>query len=342
MTDSFREKIKRDSIVELHSDEPRPHPGVIVGGAAGREKRKEYAIVFGSKIFGSVAAIWWMFTYETSWVEWSAFISGYIILMLGIVLGFHRYFSHKAFETSVPMQYILGAMAQMSIQSSVLRWATDHRRHHAHTDQIGDVHSPELDGRGRPLGWFKGFLHSHFGWFMDDCVTDHSIYGKGLADNHVVIWLHKTRWFWLIFSLILLPAAWALIFGGPEHVIGTILIGGYFRTFVVLQMTMGIASYAHLVGSQRHTKGVGTARNSFIFALLTFGEGWHNNHHKHPRASFQGMAWWEIDIAGYVLLLLEKLGLVWNVTRQPKYVKNADGEWVLEKNLESGQQTASA
>ncbi|WP_417615778.1 acyl-CoA desaturase [Parasphingorhabdus sp.] len=329
MARNFRDKYQQDYGISQQSDEPRPHPGVIVGGEAGREKRKEYAIVFGSKIFGSIAAVWWMFTYDTGWVEWSAFIAGYIILMLGIVLGFHRYYSHKAFDTSVPMQYILGAMAQMSIQSSVLRWAADHRRHHAHSDEIGDVHSPWLDGRGRPTSKLKGMFHSHFGWFMDDCVTDMSIYGKGLADNDVVLWLHKTRWFWLVFSLIIFPGVWGLVFGGWDHVIGTILIGGYFRTFVVLQITLGISSYAHVVGSQRHTKGVGTARNSFIFSLLTFGEGWHNNHHKHPRASFQGMAWWEIDIAGYVLLLLEKMGLVWNVTRQPKYIKSESGEWVL-------------
>ncbi len=341
MTDGLRNGNQHEFGIAQHSDEPRPHPHVIVGGEAGREKRKEYAIVFGSKVFGSIAAVWWMFTQDHGWVEWSAFIVGYIILMLGIVLGFHRYFSHRSFETSVPMQYILGGMAQMSIQSSVLRWASDHRRHHAHTDEAGDVHSPLRDGRGKPLGKFKGFLHSHFGWFMDDCVTDMSVYGRGLADNEVVMWLHNTRWYWLIFSLIIFPGIWGLVFGGWDHVIGTILIGGYFRTFVVLQMTMGIASYAHAIGTQRHTEGVGTARNSFIFALLTFGEGWHNNHHKHPNASFQGMAWWEIDIAGYVLLLLEKLGLVWNVTRQPKYVKNDAGEWVLEKRLKA-QKTAQA
>ena len=127
MARNFRDKYQQENGISQHSDEPRPHPGVIVGGEAGREKRREYAIVFGSKIFGSIAAVWYMLTYDTGWVEWSAFIAGYIILMLGIVLGFHRYYSHKAFETSVPMQYILGAMAQMSIQSSVLRWATDHR-----------------------------------------------------------------------------------------------------------------------------------------------------------------------------------------------------------------------
>ncbi len=150
MARNFRDKYQQENGISQQSDEPRPHPGVIVGGEAGREKRREYAIVFGSKIFGSIAAVWWMFAYDTGWVEWSAFIAGYIILMLGIVLGFHRYYSHKAFDTSVPMQYILGAMAQMSIQSSVLRWATDHRRHHAHSDEIGDVHSPWLDGSRSP------------------------------------------------------------------------------------------------------------------------------------------------------------------------------------------------
>ena len=253
MTRNFRDEYQHEYGISQQSDEPRPHPGVIVGGEAAREKRREYAIVFGSKIFGSIAAIWWMLTYDTGWVEWSAFISGYIILMLGIVLGFHRYYSHKAFDTSVPMQYILGGMAQMSIQSSVLRWAADHRRHHAHSDEIGDIHSPWLDGRGRKTSRLKGMFHSHFGWFMDDCVTDMSIYGKGLADNDVVLWLHKTRWYWLVFSLIILPGVWGLVFGGWDHVISTILIGGYFRTFVVLQITLGISSYAPYQG-RRHCK----------------------------------------------------------------------------------------
>ena len=84
MARNFRDKYQHEFGIAQQSDEPRPHPGVIVGGEAGREKRREYAIVFGSKIFGSIAAVWWMFTYDTGWVEWSAFIAGYIILMLGI------------------------------------------------------------------------------------------------------------------------------------------------------------------------------------------------------------------------------------------------------------------
>ena len=133
-----------------------------------------------------------------------------------------------------------------------------------------------------------------------------------------------------------IPLIWALVFGGPEHIIGTILIGGLFRNFFFLNFVMGVNSIGHVFGSQRFP-GKDSSRNNWFMAWMTFGDGWHNNHHQHPRSAYAGMMWWEVDVNGYIISLWEKMGLVWNVQRAPKYVKDGAGNWVQEKKLASKQ-----
>nr|WP_254305826.1 fatty acid desaturase [Sphingopyxis sp. BSNA05] len=132
------------------------------------------------------------------------------------------------------------------------------------------------------------------------------------------------------FSSIILPALWALAFGGPEHIIGTILIGGFFRNFFFLNFVMGVNSIGHVFGSQRFETKDGS-RNNWFMAWMTFGDGWHNNHHQHPRAASSQIAWWEFDLNGQIIYLWEKMGLVWNVQRAPAYIRNEKGEWVQKK-----------
>lgn len=295
-----------------------PMPGVIVGGPAAFAKRLEYGILLSSMVLGSVAALIWTLLYPTGWVEWSAFLSGYVIINMGVGIGYHRFFTHRAFETSTPMRYAIGIMAQLACQASLLKWAADHRRHHAFADRLGDLHSPHIDAHGNAMKGFKGFGIAHFGWLFDNTTSDMSIYAKGLADDPVVLFCHRTRWLWVLVSMVGIPVAWALIFGNGtmQQIIGTILIGGFFRTFFFLNLVMGVNSIGHIFGTERFP-GHHHAKNNWWLALLTFGDGWHNNHHEHPRAAYAGIKWWEIDVNGYIISLWEKMGLVWNVQRWP-------------------------
>ncbi|MEM8918369.1 MAG: acyl-CoA desaturase [Pseudomonadota bacterium] len=307
-----------------------PQHGVIIGGPAARAKKLEYGILLASMVIGSLGALYWTLTQSTGWVEWSAFLSGYVIINMGVGIGYHRFYTHRSFETSRPMRYAIAIMAQLACQASVLKWAADHRRHHAFADRVGDLHSPHVDGFGKPMKGFKGFAIAHFGWLFDNTTSDMNVYGKGLIDDDAVLFAHRTRWFWVAVSMVGIPVVWALTFGTVENIIGTILIGGFFRTFFFLNLVMGVNSIGHMFGSQRFETG-DKGRNLWWLALLTFGDGWHNNHHRHPRSAYAGIMWWEIDINGYIISLWEKMGLVWNVQRAPKYARNAEGEWVQVK-----------
>jgi len=292
-----------------------PRAGVLIGGRPARAKQIEYALLGLLQVGGGMAGIWWAITQPTGWVVWSSFIIGYLIINFGLSVGFHRYFTHKAFDTSHAMRLILGITGQMSCQGSVKKWAPDHRRHHAFADQPGDLHSPLIDGHGRPMGGVKGLLISHMGWLWDNAHTDLPVYGKGLLGDPIVEFCDRTRWLWVAVSLVLFPAAWAIIFGGVDDIVGCILIAGFLRTFIFLNGVMGTNSVAHAFGYQRY-KDVGAATNNWLIALLTLGDGWHNNHHAQPRAASNQIGWWELDFNGWTIFAMEKLGLVWNVQQR--------------------------
>ncbi len=295
-----------------------PLVGVLVGGPAARSKHLEYAFVFfllqGA---GGILAIWWLLTQPTGWVEWSAFIAGYLTVNFGIGAGFHRYFSHRSYETSRWMRALLAICGQMAAQGSIINWTADHRRHHVFPGVPGDPYGPGIDGQGRKTSGFKSFWASHLGWLYDNTHSDWSIYAKGIADDPIIRFVHHTRYFWAVASIILLPAAWALVFGGPEHVIGTILIGGSLRALIFSNGVAFTNSLAHSFGYQ-HFEDKGGSRNNWFVALLTGGDGWHNPHHAAPRIASNQITWWELDWNGSTIHLMERLGLAWNVQRRPK------------------------
>jgi len=286
--------------------------GVIYGGPAARAKRWETGFYALTKQGGGLIAIWWALTHTTGWVEWSGFLVFYVLNVLTMPVCYHRYFCHRSYETGTAMRYVLGIWGQMGAYGSIMNWSIDHRRHHAKSDKPGDVHSPFYDCYGNPISGLKGFRHSHIGWLFDDATTDHKIFGKGLVDDPVLIFCHKTRVAWFVISILFLPALWGWAFGGPEAITGTILIAGCLRMALALQVIALVNSLCHRIGHQRF-KGPGLANNIFTLTLFTMGEGWHNNHHAHPRAANCGMAWWEVDPSACLIWVFEKLGLARNV-----------------------------
>lgn len=292
--------------------------GVLIGGPGARRKHYDMTALF--LLHGGTAAggVWFLLTQPTNWTIWSLFIVGYLLTNFGFSVGFHRYFTHKAFETSKAMRYMLGITGQMSAMTSVKYWTADHRRHHAFSDRAGDVHSPVVDGHGRPIiGKWKGFAISHFGWLWDNAHTDMNVFGKGLVGDEVVEFCHRTRWHWIFVSYVIMPVGWALAFGTSQDIIGCILLGTGLRNFIFLNGVMGTDSLAHMFGYRRFDDE-STSTNNWFIAILTLGDGWHNNHHGQPRAASNQMAWWELDFNGWTIFAMEKMGLVWNVQRRAK------------------------
>jgi len=237
-------------------------------------------------------------------VTWSAFlvcVTLYWLCMFGITAGYHRYFAHRSFKTGRVFQFVLALLGTLSVQKGVLWWAANHRVHHRFSDQEGDVHSPVQRG----LWW------SHVGWIL---VEDH----EATLVDRIPDMAGYPELRWLNEHFLVPPVAMAvalLLTGGL-----TWLVWGFFVCItLVWHSTFAINSIAHTFGSRRYATA-DQSRNNFWLALLTMGEGWHNNHHRYMSSVRQGFFWWEIDASYYVLVALSWLGVVWDLRQPPRHV----------------------
>jgi stearoyl-CoA desaturase (delta-9 desaturase) len=244
------------------------------------------------------AAVFW------SGVTWPAVglaISLYWLRMFGVTAGYHRYFSHRAYATSRPFQFLLALIAQSSAQKSVLWWAAKHRHHHLHSDTAEDLHSPRQ----------SGIVRSHIGWIFDRHhngtdlvkVTDIAAYPE-------LRWLHRYE----ALPAVALAVLCFLIAGWPG-----LVVGFCWSTVLVYHATFSINSLAHLRGRRRYLTG-DDSRNNAVLALITMGEGWHNNHHAYQSSARQGFRWWEVDATYGILRLLACAGVVRNLKQPPQEV----------------------
>lgn len=241
----------------------------------------------------------------------------YVVRMFWITGGYHRYFAHKSYKTSRFFQFIIAFMAQTSAQKGALWWAAHHRHHHRHSDTPADPHSMKI----------YGFWYSHIGWIVgpDFKKTDYKTIGD-YAKYPELVWLNK---YYLIPPVLLavgVAALGAWVNGGSpllmftHHGLSTLFIGFFLSTVILYHGTFSINSIMHKFGNQRYETGE-ESKNSVWLALLTLGEGWHNNHHYYETASRQGFFWWEVDITWYVLKGFEAVGLIWDVKGVPDHIK---------------------
>ncbi len=228
----------------------------------------------------------------------------YAIRMFAITGFYHRYFSHRSFRTSRAFQFVMGFVGALSAQRGPIWWAAHHRRHHRCADTHDDLHSPMR----------RGFWQSHMGWFATvEGFTTHTELVHDLTRFPELRLLDR---FNTAPPLLMGAALWGVgaILEARAPGLGVdgfqLFVWGFFVSTVVLyHATYTINSLAHLIGSRRFPLP-DTSRNNLALALLTFGEGWHNNHHRYPHSVRQGFLWWEVDITWYGLRLLEAVGLI--------------------------------
>lgn len=321
------EKRKPDAPAISFADQPheaesdlitKPLVGVLYDVPSIAAKNKEHIFYLYAKNVPAAAGIVWMFTQPTGLVVWSGFLALYMMNILSMTLCYHRFFTHRSFETSTAMRYVLAVWALLGVYGSLGRWCAEHRRHHALSDKPGDIHSPFFDERGEPTSGRAGMRHAHLGWVFVDNITDPEVYGKGLTNDKAILFADKYRLPLFFVSVVVLPTLWALAFGGGmQTIIGTILIAGFLRCSLALHAIAALNSVSHQFGSRRFETS-DRSHNNWLIAILNMGEGWHNNHHAHPRSANSGMAWYEIDMTGWVIWAMEKMGLIWNV-RWSKY-----------------------
>src|ERR1700716_3659452 len=186
---------------------PKMPPGVLLEGPVVDAKFFDSYIAFGFMVGGSFAALIWAFWQGIGWVEISVFVGMFLLTTAGI--GFmHRYFVHRSFRCGPVMRTLFAAIATLAVQGSILKWVSNHRRHHLHSDKPGDVHSPYYDGFGnRYVSFVKGMLHAQGGWVWDLATTDAGYYAKDILADPIAMFFTKTRWFWYLMSMVFIPGA---------------------------------------------------------------------------------------------------------------------------------------
>ena len=253
------------------------------------------------------------------WVGWSSAAlvvaaASFLVRMFAITGFYHRYFSHRAFRTSRALQSLMAFVGGCAAQRDPMWWASHHVQHHLHSDAPGDPHSPSL----------SGFLGSHAGWFMTgEGFKTRSKFVCDWSKFPELRFLNRFDW---VPPLLFAALVYALgsFLGHFRPDLGTngpqLLVWGFFiSTICLYHATFTVNSLAHGWGTRRFATG-DDSRNNWFIALLTLGEGWHNNHHHCPGAARQGFYWWEVDITYYGLFALSKLGLIWDLQPVPARV----------------------
>ena len=282
---------------------------------------------------GLAAAIFLLWGWGFSWLHLGLLAGMYFFTAMGITVGYHRLFTHRSFETTPAVKFIFAILGSMAVEGPVLKWVAMHRRHHQHSDDEGDPHSPHHHGSGI-RGVLAGMWHAHVGWIFDGDPGDLSRYVADLLHDRMVRIASKTWMLWTALGLVL-PAVigglasgtwllWAVV--GlllPAALAGLVTMtwtgallgfvwGGLARVFLVHHVTWSVNSVCHLWGT-RPFASRDESRNNPVFGVLALGEGWHNNHHAFPTSARHGLRWWEIDLSYWVIRAMAAVGLAWNV-----------------------------
>src|SRR3989338_3899091 len=246
-------------------------------------------------IFAAMVLLWKQYVFPLDLV---LMVVLYTISVLGVTIGYHRMLTHNGFQAPAWLRMVILLCGCTSFEADPATWAAMHIKHHAHSDDDDDPHSP-----------LHGFWHAHVGWlFIDKNYRDAEDFAPQLMKDPVVAYLRKIFYFWALLGL-LIPG----LIGGWTG----FLWGGLVRLFLVSHVTYSVNSICHTFG-KRHFETTDESRNEWIVGLLAFGEGWHNNHHAFPRSAFHGLRWWQLDMSGMLIYFFEKIGLVWNVERVPE------------------------
>jgi stearoyl-CoA desaturase (Delta-9 desaturase) len=267
-------------------------------------------------LVGLIAAVALLWNRAVGPLELALLAGLYVLTALGVTLGYHRMFTHRAFESSRTFRAIVAVLGSMAVQGSVITWVADHRKHHTFTDQEGDPHSPHLSGPGL-FGAIKGLWHAHVGWLFETVGTaERERFAADLLKDRVLRVVDKLFFVWVGLSFALPFALGWIVGGGIGAALTALLWGGFVRVFLLHHVTWSINSVCHFIGRKRFDTE-DESRNVFWLAPLSMGEAWHHNHHAFPTSAFHGLSRLErlADPTGLLIALLENLGVVWNVVR---------------------------
>lgn len=290
-------------------------PGVkrLEGKRADLQRRLVLAVTV-IPFAGFLAAVISLWGNGLGGVDAAIALATYVVTGLGVTIGFHRYFTHQSFRTHRVLEALFAVAGSMALQGPVITWVADHRRHHAFSDQEGDPHSPHLDEGPGVRGVLKGLWHAHMGWLFSDEQTSARRWAPDLLKNPTIRRIDKLFPLWAVLSLGLPPAIGFAVTGTAGGALSAFLWGSLARIFFLHHVTWSINSICHFYGG-RPFKVEDFSTNNWVLSIISFGESWHNNHHAFPSNAIHGLRRTQLDPSGFVITVMEKLGLATNVKR---------------------------
>ncbi len=286
-------------------------PNPVIGG---RRTAFQHAMIYvfvALPMVALVAAVPLAWGWGVDWHDLVLLGVFYTIAVLGVTVGFHRHFTHKAFKARPWLRVAMAITGSLAVQGNVLNWVADHRRHHAFSDREGDPHSPWLFGTS-PAAVAKGFLHAHMTWFFDRDETNHRRFIPDLLADRAIVRVSRTFGLWVAVSLLLPAVLGGLISWSWAGVVTGFFWGGLVRLALSNHVTWSINSICHMIG-ERPFRSRDRSRNFWPLAILSMGESWHNLHHADPTCARHGVLRGQIDISARVIWLFEKAGWAYDV-----------------------------
>lgn len=276
-----------------------------------RIQRRHFVLFDILPLLGTVLAFCLLSYRSITAVDMILFAAMWLLTGIGISAGYHRLFAHRSYRTTTGTAVLLVILGSMSGRGSMMSWAAMHRRHHEVADKPGDMHSPNLHGRG-VRGRVRGFIHSHYMWMLKHQYPNVAHYAPDLLRDKWLVWASRHYGYWVLLGLFIPAAIGAAVSGSWWGALTGFLWGGAVRMFVVEQSMSALNSFLHLVGTQPF-KLDENSRNNVLLGALVWGEGWHNNHHAFPNSASFALKRYAVDLGYWFIALLSALGLAWEV-----------------------------
>ncbi len=286
---------------------PEPRKKTISSPYIHRLQRRHFLLFDILPFVGVAAAIAFLWVHPFGWTEFWLLFGMWVLTGMGITVGYHRLFTHRTFTAVPAVQVALAIAGSMAGQGPVVSWAAIHRRHHECSDRDGDPHSPNLSGGGL-RGTLRGLAHSHFLWMRRHEYPNVAHYTPDLIKNRRLVSVARRYYWWFALGLAIPTVIGGLVYWSWEGAVSGLLWGGFVRVFLLEHIIWAINSFLHMYGTKPF-RSRENSRNGGVFALMTFGESWHNNHHAFPESASFGLSWYRLDPGYWLIQLLAACGL---------------------------------
>ncbi|QIZ38702.1 fatty acid desaturase [Saccharopolyspora sp. ASAGF58] len=288
-----------------------PRRKTISNAYVHRLQRRHFLLFDVLPIFGTVAAFAFLAVHPFGTPELVLLLAMWVVTGLGISVGYHRLFTHRSFKAKPWIANLLAVTGSMAGQGGMVSWVALHRRHHECSDREGDPHSPNLAGRGLK-GRLRGLMHSHFLWMRRHEYPNVVHYAPDLLKNRSLVRVARFYYYWIVLGLVIPAVVGGIVYQSWTGAVSCLLWGGLVRIFVLEHIVWAINSFLHMFGTRPY-RSREESGNGAIFALITFGEAWHNNHHAFPESPSFGLDWYRLDPGYWLVKLLEITGLAWDL-----------------------------